>query len=188
MGHAPLPLEALLHPAGLSALLAFLTSALCWLVLPHHRTDVQPLPDEPATLDALGRQGLRPGIYRFPFSGAPQDLDFLRKLEKGPSGLVVVTRPSPLSVIRALGLSVLHALAVSLAVAWVASRSLPAGASPLSVFQTTAVVAVLAYTAALVPESLWWGRPWKTTLKIAADGALCGFVTAAVFAWLWPGR
>jgi hypothetical protein len=188
MGHAPLPLDALLHPVGLSALLAFLTSALCWLVLPHHRRDVQPLPDEAGTLDALGRQSLRPGIYRFPFSGAPQDLDFLRKLEKGPSGLVVVTRPSPLSVARALGFSVLHALAVSLAVAWVASRSLPAGASPLSVFQTTAAVAVLAYTAALVPESLWWGRPWKTTVKIAADGALCGLVTAAAFAWLWPGR
>jgi hypothetical protein len=188
MDHARLPLEALLHPVGLSAVLAFLTSAVCWLVLPHHRSDVRPLPDEAGTLDALGRQELRPGVYRFPFAGTPQDRAFLQKLEKGPTGLLVVTRPSPLSVSWALGVSVLHGLFVSLVVAWVASASLPAGAAPSSVFQTTFVVAVLAYTGALVPESLWWGRPWRTTLKIAADGVACALVTAAVFAWLWPGR
>jgi hypothetical protein len=188
MDHARLPLEALLHPVGLSAVLAFLTSAVCWLVLPHHRSDVQPLPDEPGTLEALGRQDLRPGVYRFPFAGAPQDRSFLQKLERGPTGLLVVTRSSPLSVAWALGVSVLHALFVSLVVAWVASVSVPAGATPSSVFPTTAAVAVLAYTGALVPESLWWGRPWRTTLRIAADGLACGLVTAAVFAWLWPGR
>lgn len=179
-------LNALLHPIGLSALLVFLTSAVCWLLLPHHRSDMWPLPDEPAALEALGRQGLRPGVYRFPFAGAPEDRNFLDKLEKGPSGLLVVTRPRALSVGWALGLSIVHALAVSLAVAYVASRSLAAGAPALSVFPVTGTVAVLAYTAALIPESLWWGRPWRNTLKAVADGVACGLVTGVVFAWLWP--
>jgi hypothetical protein len=188
MEHTPVALQALLHPIGLSALLVFLTTAACWLLLPHHRSDVRPLPDEASALEALGRQGLAPGVYRFPFGGAPQDRAFADKLDKGPSGLIVVTRARPRSVGWSVGFSILHALAVSLAVGFVASRSLAAGAAALSVFQVTGAVAVLAYSAALVQESLWWGRPWRTTLKTMADGVACALVTAAVFAWLWPGR
>jgi hypothetical protein len=188
MEPSPVTLQSLLHPIGLSALLAFLTTVACWLVLPHHRSDVRPLPDEAAALEALARQGLQPGVYRFPFAGAPQDRDFREKLDRGPSGLIVVTRPRALTVGWAFGFSVLHALAVSLGVAFVASRSLAAGAPALSVFEVTGAVSVLAYTAALVPESLWWGRPWRMTLKAGADGVACALVTAAVFVGLWPGR
>jgi len=180
-------LGALLHPIGLSAFLVFLTSAVCWLLLPHHRSDVQPLPDEPAALEALGRQGLRPGVYRFPFAGAPEDREFLDKLATGPSGLLVVTRPRALSVGWALGFSILHFLAVSIVVAYVAGRTLAPGAAALAVFRVTGTIAVLAYTAGLVPESLWWGRPWRNTLRAVADGVAFGLVTGLVFAGLWPG-
>ncbi len=188
MEHSFVTLDALLHPIGLSAILVLVTTAVCWLVLPHHRSDMRPLPDEAAALEALGRQGLRPGVYRFPFTGAPEDRAFLDRLEKGPAGLLVVTRPRALSIGWALGFSILHSLAVSAAVAYVASRTLVAGAPGPAVFRVTGIVAILAYTAALVPESLWWGRPWRTTLKAVADGVACGLVTGAVFAWLWPDR
>ncbi len=186
MDHPVVALGALVHPIGLSALLVVLTTAVCWLVLPHHRTDLRPLPDEAAALEALGRQGLRPGVYRFPFAGAPGDRAFLDKLVKGPAGLLVITRPRVRSAGLALGLTILHSLLVSVVVAYVAGLTLGAGAGGAAVFRVTGVVAVLAYTAALVPESLWWGRPWSNTLRAIADGVACGLVTGAVFAWLWP--
>ena len=62
------PLGQLLIPIALSALLVLVASALVWLVLPHHRRDMRRLPDEAASLEALGKQALRPGVYRFPYA------------------------------------------------------------------------------------------------------------------------
>jgi hypothetical protein len=182
------PLADLAQAIGLSTVLVFAAGVLAWLVLPHHRGDMRPLPDEAAALRVLAAQELRPGVYRFPFEGRPDDREFLEKIEKGPVGLLTVTRPGHRDVGRAIGLSLAHGAAVSALVAFAAGGVLPPGASFAAVFRLAATVAVLAHAGALVPESIWWGRPWSGTWKAVADGVASGLLTGLAFAWLWPVR
>jgi len=41
---------------------------------------------------------------------------------------------------------------------------------------------------ALIQNSIWYKRAWKTTAKYMLDGFIYGLVTAATFGWLWPWR
>ncbi len=183
------PLGQLHIPIALSALLVVGASVVVWLVLPHHRRDLKRLPDEAAALEALGKQALRPGVYRFPYASDPQalyDAAFVAKRTRGPVGLLTVTAPGPFSMSRAFGLSLLHYLGVSVFVAYLAGRTLPDGTTFLPVFRVAGAIAVAAYTSALLPGSIWWGRPWSHTLKDMADGLAYGLLTGGTFAWLWP--
>jgi hypothetical protein len=183
------PLALLLNPIGLAALLVLIANALAWIVLPYHRSDMRELPDEPAALEALGRHPLPAGIYRFPFAADPKtvyDPVFMEKLSRGPVGLLTITRPGSFSLGRALGFSLLYYLGVSLWVAYLTGRTLPAGTDALHVFRVAGTMAVAAYTGALLPGSIWWGRPWSHTAKDLAEGTVYGLVTAVTFAWLWP--
>jgi hypothetical protein len=183
------PLGLLLNPIGLSALLVLIANVLAWIVLPYRRSDMRELPDEPATLEALGRHPLPAGVYRFPYAADPTtvyDPVFMEKLSRGPVGLLTITRPGSFSLGRALGFSLLHYSAVSLLVAYLAGRTLPAGAHALPVFRVAGTIAVAAYTGALLPGSIWWGRPWSHTAKDTAEGIVYGLVTGLTFAWLWP--
>jgi hypothetical protein len=182
------PVADLSEAIGFSTVLVFATALVSWLVLPHHRSDMRRLPDEPAALRVLGAQVLRPGVYRFPFEGRPDDREFLEKIEKGPVGLLTVTRPGHRDVGRAVALSLAHGAAVATLVAFAAGGALPPGASFAAVFRLAGTTAVLAHAGALLPESIWWGRPWPSTLKAMADGLVSGLLTGATFAWLWPVR
>ena len=46
--------------------------------------------------------------------------------------------------------------------------------------------AILAYCAALIPRSIWFGHPWGATVKECLDGVVYGLLTAGTFGWLWP--
>jgi hypothetical protein len=54
------------------------------------------------------------------------------------------------------------------------------------VFRLTGAAAVLGFSLSYIPDSIWKGLSWGTTLKFAFDGLLYGLATGAVFAWLWP--
>jgi len=182
------PLSDLASAIGLSTVLVFAAGVLFWLVLPHHRADTKPLPDEAAALRVLGAQDLRPGVYRFPYQGRPDDREFLEKIARGPVGLLTVTRPGHRDAGRAVGLSLAHGAAVATLVAFAAGGALPPGASFAAVFRLAGTAAVLAHAGALAPESIWWGRPWPSTLRGLGDALVSGLLTGATFAWLWPVR
>ena len=61
-----------------------------------------------------------------------------------------------------------------------------AGAESLPVFRIVGAVALAAYSAATVVDSIWKGQPWSITAKFVFEGAVYGLVTAGTFAWLWP--
>ena len=42
-----------------------------------------------------------------------------------------------------------------------------------------------AYAAGVWPQSIWYQRPWSTTLKFTFDGLIYGLLTGGVFGWLW---
>jgi hypothetical protein len=64
--------------------------------------------------------------------------------------------------------------------------TLPAGSAYLRVFQIVGTSAFLGYAAALVQQSIWYGRSWSMTIRTMLDGLLYALLTAGLFGWLWP--
>jgi hypothetical protein len=182
-------LSGLWLPILISAVLAFVASSLAWMVLPHHKREWKGLPDEAGTMAAIGKQSLPPGQYSFPFAAdqkAKQEPAFQEKLKKGPAGYLVMLSPTAFNMGKTLGIWFVYLLVVSAFAGWVAGQALPAGAAYMSVFRVVAGVAFAAYALGRVQNSIWWGRPWSTTLSELADGAVYALLTAGTFGWLWP--
>jgi hypothetical protein len=176
-------------PILVSTVLVFVASNLVWMVLPHHKSDAQRLPDEPAAVEVLGKQGLKPGLYRFPWANSMAEMKdpaFVDKLNKGPVGFVTVTLSGPFSMVRAMGLWVGYLIVICVCVAYLTGRVLQPGAYYLEVFRVSGTVAFLAYSGAQLPAAIWWGKPLGVAVKEILDGLLYGLLTAGAFGWLWP--
>jgi hypothetical protein len=89
-----------------------------------------------------------------------------------------------------MGLSLLfwflYSLAVGKIAAYIASLSLPVGAGFLPVFRVVGAAAFAGYSLALLQQSIWYRRSWRTTILSMCDGLLYALLTAALFGWLWP--
>ena len=77
-------------------------------------------------------------------------------------------------------------IVVGIFVAYIASRTLPAGTPYMRVFQIVGATAFIAYSLALCELSIWYRRSWGLTLKACFDGLIYGLLTAGTFGWLWP--
>lgn len=182
-------LSGLWMPILLSAVLVFLASSVIWNVLAAHKWHIKALPDEPAALEALGKQGLAPGQYSFPYMADPKAMKepaFQEKLKKGPVGLLIVRAPGPIHMGKFLGQWFVYLLLVSYLVALVCGHTLHAGDPYMRVFRIAGVVAFAAYSMGTIPNAIWWGRPWKSAFKELVDGIVYALLTAGCFGWLWP--
>jgi hypothetical protein len=176
-------------PILVATVLVFVASNVVWMVLPHHKSDARRLPDEASALEALGKQRLAPGLYRFPWANSMAEMKdpaFAEKLAKGPVGFLTVTPSGPFNMGRAMGLWIGYLIVVGVFVAYLAGRVLPPGAPYLQVFRVVGTVAFLAFSGSQVPGAIWWGRPLGGVLKEVADGLLYALLAAGAFGWLWP--
>lgn len=182
-------LAALWLPILLSAVLVFVVSSLLWTVLPWHKADFAGLPDEEAVRGALGSPELTPGQYQVPHAPEREAYDseeMDRKFEEGPVAFVTVVPDGRPDMTRKFVGWFLYLVGVSVMTAYVAGRTLPPGAEYLDVFRVTGTVAWLAYGAAYVGDSVWFGRPWGFSAKMLTDALIYGLLTAGAFGWLWP--
>jgi hypothetical protein len=182
-------LSMLWAPILLASGLVFVASSLLWTVLQFHRDDFRALPDEEAVADALRRQAVGPGQYVIPYVAdrkRMQDPDFVKRMEQGPVGFLTLAKPGPARMGKNLTLWLLYVLGVSVFVAYLASRTLPAGSEYLEVFRVVGTTAILAYSAGVLPGAIWFARPWRSVWKEALDGVIYGLLTAGTFGWLWP--
>jgi hypothetical protein len=176
-------------PILLSAVLVFFASFLIWTVLPIHRKDYRPLPDEASAADVLRRQNLEPGQYIIPSPADPKDRkdpEFLKRMEQGPVAFFTVVRPGAPRMGKNLAQWSVYLLVISYFVAYLTSRTVAPGAEYGQVFRVAGTTAILAYSAALVQTGIWWARPWSNVWKDVLDGVIYGLLTAGAFAWLWP--
>lgn len=174
-------------PIVLSAVAVFILSSLVWMVLPWHRQDFQKLPDEAAARAAL--RSAEPGLYTVPHMGhrsQMQNPEYVKKLEEGPVGILVMMPKGNPAMSRSLVQWFLWSLVVSTTVAYVVSRSIPGGVGFTLVFQVGSTVAWMGYSWAYVQEGIWFGRPWSHVAKQLADGLLYALATGALFGWLYP--
>ncbi len=183
-------LGSLLLPIVVSAVLTFIVSALIWMALPHHKGDFKALPAEGAVRAALNNPKAGPGQYMIPAGamggGGMKNPDVLKQLEEGPVGILTLKPPGVRGMGGMMVQSVVFYLVVGTIVAYVAGRTLAPGTDYLHVFRLVGTVSWLAYGFGAVPDSIWFGRPWSTTLKGVVDGLLMALVTAGTFGWLWP--
>ena len=182
-------LTSLWLPIVLATVLIMFASFLMNTVMPHHKSDYRPIPDEGRVLDALRALDLAPGQYVFPRAMTPEGMKeegAMERMKGSPVGFLLMMESGPPNMAKALTYHFLFVLAVSFSVAYVASRTLAPGAEYLAVFRIVGTVAFLAYSAGEIPHAIWMGRPWGSTWKFVIDGFIYGLLTAGVFGWLWP--
>ena len=180
-------LGALWLPILVSAVFVFIASSIVWMLLPHHRNDWSPLPGEAGVLDAMRKAGVGRGQYRFPWCD-PRDKspETAKKLEEGPMGTTIVWPTGKMNMGKMLGTWFVYLVIVSACVAYLTGHVLPTGASYRTVFRLAGGIAMLGYAAANVPNAIWMGKSWSSTIKDVIDAAVYGLLTAGVFGWLWP--
>ena len=182
------PIPSLWLAILLSSAIVFVASFIVWTMMPYHKSDYKPLPDEDAARKALGGN-IPPGSYNIPnvpSRNALKDPTFAAKFAEGPIGFLTILPNGVPNTGKQLALWFIYLLAVSGTVAYVASRTLDPGEEYLRVFQVVGTVTWLAYGASHVSEAVWFGRPWSAILKQLFDAFIYGSLTAGIFGWLWP--
>jgi hypothetical protein len=182
-------LTTLWLPIVLSAVIVFIASSVIHMVLTYHRADYTKLPDEDRVADALRAAGAPPGAYMFPYCATPADMkapEMMEKFKRGPVGILTVLPSGPPAMGKNLVQWFVFCLVIGIFAAYLAGRTLGAGAEYLAVFRVAGATAFLGYGGASVVESIWMGRPWSNSLKNVFDALVYGLLTAGVFGWLWP--
>jgi len=173
----------------LSTVIVFLASAVIWMVMPHHKKEWKGLSNEEAVRAALNAQKPAPGAYTIPFATGPQamkDPAVVKKFEEGPVGILTLRQPGRMGMGPMLVQTFIFYLAISLVVAYLASRTLPAGASYLSVFRVVGTATWMAHGFAAVHDGIWFGKPWSSVVSHLFDSLVYALLTAGVFGWRWP--
>jgi hypothetical protein len=183
------PISALLLPILLSAVIVFVASSIIHMFLPYHRSDYGRIPEEESVMGELRRAAVAPGDYMLPYAATPKDMSdpaYLQRREQGPVALITIADPGRLSMGPMLAIWFIYILFVSVLVAYLTGRTHSPGAEYLSVFRIAGTTAFAAYVLALWPQSIWFHRPWSTTLKSSFDGVVYALLTAGAFGALWP--
>jgi len=183
------PIPSLWLPILLSSVLVFFLSFLIHMVLPYHRADHKPLPQEDAVMNALKGFDIPPGEYLMPCPGSPAEMrspQFLEKRMRGPVAIMTVFKAGPINMGPQLMSWFVFSLVVGTIAAYLAGRALSPGASYLQVFRFVGCSAFIGYGLALCHDSIWYGRPWSVTFKYLFDAMVYGAFSAGVFGWLWP--
>ena len=182
-------LASLWLPILLSAVVAWIASAIFWTVSPHHKTDFKTVPDQDDFLDAVKKRDLSPGQYWFPYSDVPAERtspEMVEKMTDNPNGMLTVISHGAPNMGKNLVLSFLVNLVIAVFVGYVAAQAFGVGEPYMNVFQLTSVVAFMGYGFGYWHEAIWFGQPWKRAWKTVFDALVYGLLTAGVFGWLWP--
>jgi len=182
-------IAALWLPILLSAVIVFIASSIIHMAPLWHRNECPPVPDQDRVMDALRPFRLQPGEYMLPRAKDMKDMkapEFVEKLKRGPVVIMTVLSNGPISMSKSLIQWFIYTLVIGVLAAYVAGATLPAGTPYLGVFRVAGVTAFIAYAVGLWQQSIWYNRPWSTTLKHTFDGLIYALLTGGTFGWLWP--
>lgn len=180
---------ALWLPILLSAVAVFVVSSVIHMVLPYHKSDYGKLPQEDEIMDSLRGFNIPPGDYYMPRADSTQEMQseiYLEKTRKGPVMFMTVMESGPPAMASNLIQWFIYSILVGIFAAYIAGRALDPGAHYLSVFRFAGCTAFVGYALALLQNSIWYNRAWRTTAKSVFDGLIYALFTAGIFGWLWP--
>lgn len=172
-------------PILVATIVCFLASSAIWVVFKWHNSDYNKTDREDDVCAAL--KGAKPGYYLLPYCLEFSDMEkpeVQEKFANGPVGYITVV-PNGMPTVSTKMLSmVVYFLFVSTLCAYMVSRTVAPDADYLAVFRIAGTVAFIANGIAVIPESVWFGRPWSMTIKNLADAMIYGLLTGGVFGWL----
>lgn len=175
-------------PILVSAVVVFVASSVIHMMFTYHKNDLQKLPDEDGTMDALRPLNIPQGDYYMPFCGtakAMKDPVLVEKMEKGPIALITVFEKGTPKMGKQLVQWFIYILVVSIFAAYIASHALTTEATYLAVFRFVGCTAFIGYTLAIWQSYIWWKKSLRYVLTSTIDGLIYGLLTAGVFGWLW---
>lgn len=179
----------ILLPAALSALLAWLASAVMHLVVKHHNSDYLALSNEDAVAEAIRAGSPGKGLHSLPYCvdmSAMSDESMQAKFQRGPVAFVTIFDNGMPNMGKLMLQQILYFFFGAFLIGYCASLALAPGEAYLVVFRTVSAIAFLAFGWAVIPFSIWYGHSWSTSLKYLIDALVYGLITAGTFAWLWP--
>ena len=177
------------EPIVLSSAGVFVTSAVIWMVAGYHKNDAVGVPNEEALRKALKEQNLAPNQYVIPYGPEAKDRtspEFQQKMKDGPLAIITMRAPGMPDMKKMLGTWFLNLLILNVFIAYIAGRAGSHDIPFVPVFRIVSSIAWLAYAGALSTTSIFWGRPWRVTLKDIFDGFIYACITGALYGWLWP--
>ena len=183
------PLTSLLMPILLSAVIVFVASSIVHMVLPYHRTDYAPLPQQDQVMAALQPFNIAPDEYMVPRPANMAEMktpEFKAKMERGPVFMMTVFKPGEWGMGSRMVQWFVFSAVVSLFAGYIAGRTLPPGTDYLQVMRIAGTVAFASYALGAVPQTIWYNHKWSTTFKNLFDGLIYGLLTGGTFGWLWP--
>jgi hypothetical protein len=173
------------QPILLSAVLAFIAGSVIWMFMPWHKKDWSKTSDEEGVRSAL--KGLAPGQYNLPHCKDPSEFKepaMAEKLEDGPIAFITVLPSGVPNMAPQLVMMFGYNLLVAIICAYFVSRTAAPGADYLAIFRIAGTVAFVSYGMAYVQESVWFGRPWSSTVKTFLDALIYAVLTGGAFGWL----
>ncbi len=176
-------------PILVSAVAVFVVSSIVHMLLPWHKNDYPRLANEDAVMDALRPLGIPTGEYFVPRPASREALrspEFLERANRGPVFILNMMPNGIMPMGKNLGLWFVYLIVVSFFAGHIALRAITPPAHHHTIFHTVGLTAFMGYAFALWQMSIWYRRPWTTTLKATVDGLIYAAITAETFVLLWP--
>jgi hypothetical protein len=183
------PFMSLLLPIIVAAIAVFVLSSIIHMMMPWHKSDYSPFPDEDGVMDALRPFAIPPGDYMAPAPRSIDDMkspDFMAKRTRGPVLIATVMKNGGFTMGPTMAVWFLFSLVISVIVGCITGSILGPGADGRSVFHYSAAITFMSYCMGAVPLSIWYQRKWSTTFKNALDSLIYAAGTGAVFMLMWP--
>jgi hypothetical protein len=178
-------LTALWLPIVVSSIVLFVASAVAWMFMPHHRKDYAKLANEEKFMSQLRDLNAPVGRFMFPYCTHQEasNPEMKRKFKEGPSGTLTILGNVNMGLNMAC--TFVFFLLANACLAYLCWTALPPGsdASFLRVFRIAATAGILTFTAAAIPNDIWFKRPSCTNI---VDGIVYGLILGLIFAALWP--
>jgi hypothetical protein len=147
------------------------------------------LPNEEAAMDAIRPLAIPRGEYMVPRPATREALrspEFLERVNRGPV-FILTMMPNGM---MPMGKSLAQWFVFLLVVAGFSGHLTMLAVTPpvhhYQIFHTVGLSSFMGYAFALWTMSIWYRRPWSTTIKATVDGLIYALITAEIFALLWP--
>jgi len=176
-------------PIVLATVIAFVASSIVWMAGPHHKKEFTPVPDGDGLQAFLRKAGVGPGGYMFPHGDRSDKAawaEAMKKYAEGPSGLLYVAPKGAMNMGAMMGKQLLFFLFTNVCLAFLGWHAGLDHTTYRHVFGIIGTAAFMAYFFAAIPESIWFGRPWRNLWMGGIDALFYALLTAGTFGWLWP--
>jgi hypothetical protein len=176
-------------PILAAAIGGFVASSLIHMVLKWHNSDYKRLPNEEEVRAALKPVATAPAMYFIPHMMDHKEIakpENSRKFEEGPIGMITILAPGKPKMGPNMVKWLLLNIFVAAVAAYLASKTVPAGASFLAVCRPVSIVAFMSFAVGSLSDAIWFGKSGSTVAKDVMDSVIYAVVMACIFAWLWP--